>query len=484
MSQSVAAISYPDTDQRYRLFREKVFPANLGEDSPSANCSGPESELEMQARWFAGEFGRRFTSTDGKKIEIVQFGHWNHSAGPDFTEVAVRIDGRKFTGTLEVDLNARSWESHGHSTSPGFENVVLHVFLSSSLTEDRFFSRTAEHREVTQVALDWTTFDDWGPRPWNHLPEARLGRCATPLRDMSTNNLETLITAAAQYRLQKKNRRLTAIADIHGPDEALYQAIAEALGYRYNKLPMRVLAQRLPLKSLLNLKPIKREALLFGAAAYIDLDHFTDSQDPQTRRYLKELWHNWWNKRAQLEPGDERRLHWHLAGIRPLNHPQRRLGALASMANNWPAFRKIIQHPDQNPESGIKKLKAYFSSLEHPYWNHHYTLRSKPADTSMALIGRDRLQDIFGNVIFPWLMIENPNYWDQYTRLPGSQVNEKLRRASLRLFGKPDKANPQSGKWAKKFYGQQALLQIYTDFCLQDSTECETCPFPEQLSQW
>ena len=35
------------------------------------------SELELQARWFAGDFGRSFTSTTGDEIEIVQFGTWN-----------------------------------------------------------------------------------------------------------------------------------------------------------------------------------------------------------------------------------------------------------------------------------------------------------------------------------------------------------------------------------------------------------------------
>ncbi len=29
------------------------------------------NELELQARWFAGEFGRRFVSTRGNQIEIV-----------------------------------------------------------------------------------------------------------------------------------------------------------------------------------------------------------------------------------------------------------------------------------------------------------------------------------------------------------------------------------------------------------------------------
>src|ERR1051325_5426339 len=50
-------------------------------------------ELELQARWFAGDFGRRFTSVTGDEIEIVQFGTWNREAGPDFSDAAIRING-------------------------------------------------------------------------------------------------------------------------------------------------------------------------------------------------------------------------------------------------------------------------------------------------------------------------------------------------------------------------------------------------------
>jgi hypothetical protein len=42
------------------------------------------SELELQARWFAGDFGREFVSTSADKIDIIQFGVWNREAGPDF----------------------------------------------------------------------------------------------------------------------------------------------------------------------------------------------------------------------------------------------------------------------------------------------------------------------------------------------------------------------------------------------------------------
>jgi hypothetical protein len=43
-------------------------------------------ELELQARWFAGDFGKHFVTTCGDKVDIVQFGTWNREAGPDFRD--------------------------------------------------------------------------------------------------------------------------------------------------------------------------------------------------------------------------------------------------------------------------------------------------------------------------------------------------------------------------------------------------------------
>lgn len=51
------------------------------------------SEVELQARWFAGDFGREFVSTNDDRIDIVQFGVWNRQAGPDYRDAAIRING-------------------------------------------------------------------------------------------------------------------------------------------------------------------------------------------------------------------------------------------------------------------------------------------------------------------------------------------------------------------------------------------------------
>src|SRR2546423_8122734 len=72
-------------------------------------------ELELQARWFAGDFGRQFTSTSGQPEETAQFGFWNREAGPDFQDAAARIGKDEVRrGAVEIDLLDRNWESHGH----------------------------------------------------------------------------------------------------------------------------------------------------------------------------------------------------------------------------------------------------------------------------------------------------------------------------------------------------------------------------------
>src|SRR5436309_13615356 len=108
------------------------------------------NELELQARWFAGEFGRKFQTLVGELVEIIQFGFWNREAGPDFQDVAIRIeDGPVISGAIEIDLIDRNWELHGHGVNPAFDGTILHVFAQHSAAE--FFTRTSSHRNIPQV---------------------------------------------------------------------------------------------------------------------------------------------------------------------------------------------------------------------------------------------------------------------------------------------------------------------------------------------
>jgi Protein of unknown function (DUF2851) len=224
---------------RYAEMREQT--SRVGERPLIALPKIP-NELELQARWFAGEFGRKFQTLAGESVEIVQFGFWNREAGPDFQDAVVRIgDGPSSRGTIEIDLLDRNWELHGHATNPAFDDTTLHVFLERSRVE--FFARTSTHRNVPQIQLDLAALRD---RATGIVPLAHAGRCVAPLRNLEAERIANVLEQAAKFRLRQKANRLRQRIEGHGRDETLFQAVAEALGYKQNRLPFTLLSQRLP----------------------------------------------------------------------------------------------------------------------------------------------------------------------------------------------------------------------------------------------
>ncbi len=49
------------------------------------------AEIEVQALWFEQLYQHDLTTDDGRSVEIIQPGFWNHGGGPDFTRAAVRF---------------------------------------------------------------------------------------------------------------------------------------------------------------------------------------------------------------------------------------------------------------------------------------------------------------------------------------------------------------------------------------------------------
>ncbi len=427
------------------------------------------SELELQAHWFAGDFGRDFRSTRGAQIRIVQFGVWNREAGPDFADAAISINGAEpIRGPIEFDMDARDWERHGHGSNADYEPVILHVFTETGKTD--FFTRTMGHRNIPQVLLDPTTLS--GVDVPNPLPEAKLGRCSGPLSQMDGDRVREVLLAAAQHRFRRKAGTLARLREAHGADEGLYQALAATLGYKSNKLPFTLLAQRLPLKLLTKSKD-EVEALLFGISGFLP-DKDLGAFDSPTRDYLRGLWEKWWKRRTEFGRLKVASDLWKMSGQRPANHPQRRLAALAQIVRNWPQVRSLCGKAE------VPEIRRFFARLSDPYWDFHYTISSKSSAQKMALVGESRVVEMLMNVFLPAAALEDETGWKEYQKLSAPLTNRRVETAATRLFG----ASDRHGELMKSAAIQQGLLQIYEDFCLQDASDCARCRFPRQLSHW
>ena len=304
------------------------------------------------------------------------------------------------------------------------------------------------------------------------VPLAHAGRCVAPLRNLEAERVTSVLEAAAKFRLRQKANRLRQRIEVHGRDEALFQAIAEALGYKQNRLPFTLLGQRLPL-AFLRKRREDAEALLFGFAGFLDAPDL-DRQRKSTRSYLRSLWDRWWKYREQFSRLVLPAKLWKTSGARPLNHPHRRLGALAVMVAEWKTFSALAGASKATP------LVSFLTDLRHDFWSRHYSLAAASASSSLALIGNSRAAEILANLVYPLAVNDDREIWNDYKNLRAQLSNQAARIAAARLFA----GDPRQRDFVRSLVGQQGLLQIYEDFCLRDASDCASCPLPEQLRRW
>lgn len=391
-------------------------------------------ELAIQARLFAGEFGVTWQGEDGETVEILHFGSWNREAGPDFCGAKVVINGSRLTGDIELDPGAGDWEAHGHARNRAYSGVVLHMFLRRPAK--RFFTRTADHRTVTQVCLN-QGIEKAGP------PDARLGGDDAKIDERERL---ALVEAAARFRLARKSEALQRAVFLHGRAEALFQAAAAGLGYKHNTIPFLLVAQR---AGMARARRNDGEALLFGLAGFLTARNF-DSGGAEVRSYLGRLWKAWWKVRdreSRIVLAPEA---WRFAGVRPANHPHRRMGALAAMARIMPDIERSLDRQDTTA------FLSLLTGLEHPFWRHHATLSPTALPAEMALVGEERARDLLINLFLP--AFPEAAGWRALRQISGPVPSRKVRKAAewLGLVHGPPALAPA--------FIQQGLLQLYDDF--------------------
>lgn len=386
-------------------------------------------ELELQARLYNGEFGTRWTTTDGRAVEVRHFGVWNREAGPDFTGAVVDFGEGEVAGDIELDPDVRDWERHGHATNPDFAGTVLQFFVTSGGGES--FARTVDNRHVAQVRL---------------VPEGVAASSVSPSAPVSPVEAREMIRQAGDFRLRAKHEARVAAESLHGRREAFFQALATGLGYKNNTIPFLLVAQRARVGMA---GSPEGESLLFGLAGFLQPRTFDDA-DGVVRDYLKPLWERWWvvrdrHARVMLDGGA-----WKFSGLRPQNHPHRRLGALAALAQCFREAQAMLDSGDWGA------FRSFLERLQHPFWEHHWNLSAAMLTKRMALIGRDRATDLLINAFLPALDTRKAS--EILGALPGPWPSGKVRRAAEWLTGGNGDGLVRSAA------DQQGLLQLHRDF--------------------
>ena len=495
---------------RNQLMREtdpNLFAPAVLRDADSNYIPIPISERLVQAIWYDQRLKLDALATvDGRRVRIVFPGWWNLEAGPDFRHATIQIgDDEERTGDIEVHLRADDWMHHGHGRDPLYNNVALHVVLWEVGSEH--IPRTHHGMILPQVVLQHQLiapleqlYDEIDLDSYPHNASGHGGGCAAVLKALPRDEIGAMLDAAGDERFAIKARKFSRWIHRAGAEQAFYEGWMEALGYKANKIAFRTLAQRLPLAALEGQAPAKpsnaaarREArppaagkarlaaILFGVGNLLPTT-VAKSRDPQVKR----LWDQWWKLRPEFEDKILPVETWRLHGIRPANHPHRRLGAAVAL---------LKKHGEQFIEKIVGAIETdgdpakLFLEIRDEYWSHHFTLGGKTQRKASELIGEARAAEIVANIVLPFVTAYaetrgddklRAKAVDRYRALRSSPSNSILRLASQQLF----ETGSAAGKFIRTTRQQQGLMQIFQDFCLNDKSACRHCQFPELVKRW
>lgn len=469
----------------YARWRERRAPSDLlreGEAPP---------ERLLQAIWHHQRILRdQLKTLDGKPVRVLHPGFWNREAGPDFRGAILKIGDETKTGDVEIDLNTSGWHGHGHDKNPNFRNVILHVIWDVADTgtpssREGLLTGSGLPQLVAKNILDAPVPDltSWlGSEAAQGWPNELSGQCSAPLRDLPADKMLELLQEAAFVRFERKAREFEIRARQAGWEQALWEGLFRALGYKNNIWPMRRVAELLPLLKSEKLSVLAWQARLLGIGGLLP-------SEAGKSRYGCQLWDIWWRDRAacadSILPGGL----WKFNGLRPANRPERRLALAANwlVAENFLSALESWFLTDKSSSQAHVELCGLLKSDPDEFWAWHWTLRSPRLKKSQPLIGEKRVTDLAINVILPWFWMRAvagknnalQNRAEQlYFTWPAAEDNAVLRLARQRLL---------AGGKTRLFLtaaSQQGLLQIVKDFCEHSNALCTNCQFPELIRQW
>lgn len=258
-------------------------------------------EKLLQKIWLRGDFDRgRAALSNGQRLTIVQSGRWNLLGGPDFRQARIRIgEGAETTGDVELHLHASDWIAHRHAEDPAYDDVMLHVVLFPPPAGHVTQGKRGEIPVLALLPLLYHDLEEYAAeealetlanRPASQIIEL-LG--ALPLGDRTT-----LLARHADERWRQKVHFARLRIQRLGWDDACHHLALEILGYRFNRAPMLRVATAHPLEEWA--KPELAAETVYAAE----------------------------------------RAGWSLQGLRPANHPRRRLAQYADWVQarpDWPA---------------------------------------------------------------------------------------------------------------------------------------------------
>ncbi|GEM_PF-832027 len=179
------------------------------------------SEEEIQIFWKESQ-GLKFVDEDGRRIFIAHPGI-KSKAGPDFKNAVIFVNDIKIEGDVECHLKLSDWFAHKHDENPEFSSVKIHVV----------WKKDCEVNGIT-ISLENISL----------LNSEKKYLC----EKIDDEKKRKEIFSLGKMRILRKSERIKErISEINDERQAVYEFLAEALGYERARNFMLHIARKYPL---------------------------------------------------------------------------------------------------------------------------------------------------------------------------------------------------------------------------------------------
>jgi hypothetical protein len=387
-------------------------------------------------------------------------GEINLSEGPDFLGAVFFLDGIKSSGDVEVHLRRGDWYNHGHHLDSRYDQVMLHLVWSKN-PDDLKPVQNSKGRFIPAISIQ--------EFPPVFVVQNRVADCIAGKSD--TTGLIENFTAIVTQRLNGLGRQLYRKAADSSLDQALFGEICSIMGSPQNSTNFRWLAKHLPWETIqinrhrFNLSSCDWYALFLDMSGLLGTKKAFIALIPRLRK-LDFI----------ITARHLSRQMWKLAGQRPSHNPLNRLAGLALFINHFRGnslYEQLCTLFSQRFE--YAELRKRFRALCQPEKIPADLATFIPNNQNHRPWGEDLLTEIIGNVVIPFLYLRvkqstSSGYCDYLESIYQSLTLTTFYSGNRIFLNWPE----IDRHLFRRFYVQQALLQLRQYFCLQG--RCDYCP--------
>ena len=263
-------------------------------------------------------------TTDGRRIEVLSVGQHNLNAGPDFSNVHLRVhcedSTEEWVGNIEIHVASSDWLKHKHHIDPAYDSVILHVVRKADKS-----IYNSQGKPITQCELRYPDEQDYLSEL---IADARLmdssfatHRCGKFLLQepaLLTNGWKQTMLIRRLDCKKQSIERLLAITHNHW-EQAFYISLAHYFGFHVNGIPFEQLAINTPLSCLQKHRNSLKQltAILLGQSGLMSPD------DDLYKEYC------FLKAKFGLQPIDAAM--WKHGRLRPQNAPEVRIRQFAQL---------------------------------------------------------------------------------------------------------------------------------------------------------